>query len=50
MALARYRLELVEHGAWHAGPTDSYASYSKGRKHKPAPVSSDVPIKGEGGF
>jgi len=46
---------LVDWSSWNAahgnaGPSDSYASYSKGHKHKPAPVPGDLPIKGEGGF
>ena len=40
----------VERGAWHTGSTRLYASYPKGRQRKPAPVPSDMPIKGEGGF
>jgi len=50
LVLARDRLERVERGTCIAGPTDSYAYYSKGHRRKPAPVPSDMPTKGEGGF
>jgi hypothetical protein len=41
---------VIETITGNAGPTDSYASYPKGHQRKPAAVSSDMPIKGEGGF
>jgi Protein of unknown function (DUF3551) len=46
---------VIDWSAWNAehgiaGPTDSYAYYSKGHKRKPAPVPSDMPVKGSGGF
>lgn len=48
---------IIDWDAWNAAhgianPADSYAYYSKGHRRKPAPapVPSDMPTKGEGGF
>jgi Protein of unknown function (DUF3551) len=48
---------VIDWNAWNAahgiaGPTDSYAYYGKGHRRKPvpAPVPSDMPSKGAGGF